>query len=177
MRPPKLAIRAAMGGLFAAAVLGMGAVSASAAPNPGPGTGGSDIQTFPTNAPDLDNNTPTYPSELMANGPQTANVPTLAWVGEEVRLVACDQKIRPLPFDVYQQAHFASDGGTEWTGDPLYHADVRRHELVEHLSEQRQAGRRSSSRPASRPPRSRKRAASRPTSSRCTPASTMSPST
>ncbi|HEX4036233.1 MAG TPA: hypothetical protein VHX66_17460 [Solirubrobacteraceae bacterium] len=49
------------------------------------------------------------------DGPQTANVPTLAWVGEDVRLVACDDTILPVPFDgQVQQAEWNTK---LWTGD------------------------------------------------------------
>ena len=55
----------------AAGVLAMGSLTAaaSAAPNPGP--------------PNTDNEA----------GPQSANIPYVAWVGEHVRLVACDPSI------------------------------------------------------------------------------------
>jgi len=118
VRPPKLAMKAALGSLVAAAILGMGAVSASAAPNPGYGTGGSTVVYG--GGPTIYNNDPSYPSELFADGPQTANVPTLAWVGEEVRLVACDRNIRTLPFEGdFQTAEFNVE---EWTGDQAFAA-------------------------------------------------------
>ncbi len=65
-----------------AAVLAIGSLSAgaSAAPNPGPG-----------------------------NGPQSANVPYVAWVGEHVRLVACDPAIN----STYQFANYAVE---DWSG-------------------------------------------------------------
>ena len=96
VRPPKLAIRAAMGALIATAILAVGAVSASAAPNPGFGTPGTQIVPSGPSPNDGANNFPfSYPFNLeaAADGPQTANVPTLAWVGEDVRLVACDNDI------------------------------------------------------------------------------------
>ncbi len=65
-----------------AAVLAIGSLSAgaSAAPNPGPG-----------------------------NGPQSANVPYVAWVGEHVRLVACDPSIN----STFQFANYAVE---DWSG-------------------------------------------------------------
>lgn len=121
MRPPKLAIRAALGALFVAAILVLGAVSASAAPNPGYGNPGATIvpaQGGTTVA--IKNPSPSYPSnnEPTENGPQTANIPTLAWVGEEVKLVACDDHILPLPFDgLYETAAFSIE---MWTGDQAF---------------------------------------------------------
>jgi len=116
-----MAIRAAFGGFIAAAILGLGAVSASAAPNPGfglPGfpvpTQGGASQTNP--GPGLN-----LPFEQTADGPQTANVPTLAWVGEDVRLVACDNDILANPLNrdgiAFQQAEWNT---LLWTGDPAY---------------------------------------------------------
>jgi hypothetical protein len=65
-----------------AAVLAIGSLSAgaSAAPNPGPG-----------------------------DGPQSANVPYVAWVGEHVRLVACD----PVINSTEQFANYAVE---DWSG-------------------------------------------------------------
>jgi len=110
-----MAIRTAIGVLFAAVILVMGAVSASAAPNPGYGTPGATV------APGVHNNHPTYTSpwnQATEDGPQTANVPTLAWVGEEVKLVACDNDILPLPYDgLYETAAFSIEN---WTGDQAF---------------------------------------------------------
>lgn len=121
MRPPKLAIKTAIGVLIAAAILVMGAVSASAAPNPGYGTPGSTIvQPQAPSTPAVINPAPSYPStnEPTEDGPQTSNVPTLAWVGEEVKLVACDDNILPLPYDgLYEQAVFSIEN---WTGDQAF---------------------------------------------------------
>jgi len=116
-----MAIRTAIGGFVAAAILGLGAVSASAAPNPGfglPGfpvpTQGGASQTNP--GPGLN-----LPFEQTADGPQTANVPTLAWVGEDVRLVACDNDILANPLNrdgiAFQQAEWNTN---LWTGDQAY---------------------------------------------------------
>jgi hypothetical protein len=65
-----------------AAVLAIGSLSAgaAAAPNPGPG-----------------------------NGPQSANVPYVAWVGEHVRLVACDPSINST-------LQFANYSVEDWSG-------------------------------------------------------------
>jgi len=121
VRPPKLAIRAALGGLFVAAILALGAVSASAAPNPGYGNHGATIvPSQGTGFPAITNPYPTYPAnnEPTENGPQTANIPTLAWVGEEVKLVACDDHILPLPFfGLYETAAFSIEN---WTGDQAF---------------------------------------------------------
>jgi hypothetical protein len=114
-----------MGGLIAAAILAVGAVSASAAPNPGLGLPTSIVPTYHLNgSPDggSDALNPSlrpasnFPFTQAVDGPQTANVPTLAWVGEDVRLVACDNNILPGPI-VFQQASFNSN---EWTGDQAY---------------------------------------------------------
>jgi len=123
VRPPKMAIRTAIGAFVAAAILGVGAVSASAAPNPGfglPGfpvpTQGGASQTNP--GPGLN-----FPFEQTADGPQTSNIPTLAWVGEDVRLVACDNDIQPNPLSrdgiAFQQAEWNTN---LWTGDQAFQA-------------------------------------------------------
>ncbi|HEY7967847.1 MAG TPA: hypothetical protein VID68_12545 [Solirubrobacteraceae bacterium] len=104
-------MKAALGSFAAAAILGLGAVSASAAPNPGEGTPGYPVVAGFSNPAPTSNN----PFEQTENGPQTANVPTLAWVGEDVRLVACDNAIEPLPFGgQFQQAEWNTN---LWTGD------------------------------------------------------------
>jgi hypothetical protein len=119
VRPPKLAIRTAVGVLAVALILVFGAISASAAPNPGPGTGTTTV--IPAMSPygAVTNNDPIYPPVFdNSDGPQTANIPTLAWVGEEVRLVACDYNIYSLPWDGdFQTASFNVE---EWTGDQAY---------------------------------------------------------
>jgi hypothetical protein len=109
-------MKAALGGLAAAAILGLGAVSASAAPNPGFGTPYSPIGgTGVSNTWPIANNVFGYSFIQDQDGPQTANVPTLAWVGEDVRLVACDDAILPVPFDgQIQQAEWNTK---LWTGD------------------------------------------------------------
>ena len=127
MRPPKLAIRTALGVLIAAAILALGAVSASAATTsgPNPGYGAPNVTIVPSvgtsgnpgYVPAVKDPAPSYPSnnEPKEDGPQTANVPTLAWVGEEVKLVACDDNILALPFDgLYETANFSVE---QWTGD------------------------------------------------------------
>jgi len=118
-----MAIRAAFGGFIAAAILGVGAISASAAPNPGFGlhnfpvpTQGGATQTNP--GPGFN-----FPFEQTADGPQTSNIPTLAWVGEDVRLVACDNDIVANPLDapgvIFQQAEWNTN---LWTGDQAFQA-------------------------------------------------------
>ena len=115
-----------MGGLITAAILALGAVSASAAPNPGYGAPGETIVhsvgTIGSTGyvGPVINPSPTYVTthEPKEDGPQTANVPTLAWVGEEVKLVACDDKILALPFDgLYETAAFSVEN---WTGDQSF---------------------------------------------------------
>ncbi len=130
MRPPKLAIRMAAGAFAVAVALGVGVAGAAAAPNPGFGTKGYTIipsVTGPPAIPAVTNNAPllNLPSpshEQAEDGPQTANVPTLAWVGEDVRLVACDDNIVANPLgrdDInFEQANWSSGTGNDlWTGD------------------------------------------------------------
>ena len=118
-----MAIKTAMMGLIVAAFLALGAVSASAAPNPGYGSPGVTIIPAVSGTPGIPavkNPAPTYTSthEPTEDGPQTANVPTLAWVGEEVKLVACDNNILALPFDgLYETAAFSIEN---WTGDQAF---------------------------------------------------------
>jgi len=121
-----MAIRAAFGGLIAAAILGVGAVGASASPNPGFGQPFAPIPVF--------NSGGTYKgAELNPgpgfnfnfaqtdDGPQSANVPTLAWVGEDVRLVACDNNIAPDPLNLAGIAFQQAEWNTNlWTGDQAY---------------------------------------------------------
>jgi hypothetical protein len=82
-----------------AAVLAMGSLTAGAfaAPNPGPPASENPNLGFANN-PD---------------GPQTANVPYVAWVGEHVRLVVCDPSINPDGFEKVQFANFAVE---DWSG-------------------------------------------------------------
>ena len=130
LRPPKLAIRMAAGAFAVAVALGVGVAGAAAAPNPGFGTKGYTIipsVTGPPAIPAVTNNAPllNLPSpshEQAEDGPQTANVPTLAWVGEDVRLVACDDNIVANPLgrdDInFEQANWSSGTGNDlWTGD------------------------------------------------------------
>ena len=128
MRPPKMAIRTAAGGIVAAAILAFGAAGASAftaplyPPNPGTnGYNGSLTTTPPSNghlvtgAKDV---YPTYNGPVTNDpndGPQTANVPTVAWAGEDVKLIACDSLISPS--GTGQTAAWTED---YWTGDQLF---------------------------------------------------------
>jgi len=117
VRPPKLALRMAAGSIAVAATLALGVAGAAAAPNPGFGTHFDVLPGLPNLSP-----TSNAPFEQAEDGPQTANVPTLAWVGEDVRLVACDDAIKPNPIDLpsidFQQANWSSGtGGDLWTGD------------------------------------------------------------
>jgi len=115
-----MAIRSAIGVFVAAAVLALGAVSASAAPNPGFGTPTYPVGLGLFNPPPLANGF-AQPIEQVEDGPQTANVPILAWVGEDVRLVACDDNILPNPLSdlgiAFQQASWHTG---LWTGDQAY---------------------------------------------------------
>jgi hypothetical protein len=119
VRPPKLALRMAAGSIAVAATLALGVAGAAAAPNPGFGTPHASLGVGA-----LTNLAPTMnqPFEQAEDGPQTANVPTLAWVGEDVRLVACDDAIAPNPLGLgsidFQQANWSSGAGNDlWTGD------------------------------------------------------------
>lgn len=73
---------------LASAVLGILSAGALAAPNPGPPLTGN---------PD---------------GPQTANIPYVAWAGEHVRLVACDPAIEPSQ----QNTQFVNYQIEDWSG-------------------------------------------------------------
>jgi hypothetical protein len=53
----------------------------------------------------------------VTDGPQTANVPTLAWAGEAVKLVACDPAIVPGGSAVNPLAQTAVFTTENWTGD------------------------------------------------------------
>jgi hypothetical protein len=114
VRPPTLAIRMAAGGLAVAATLALGVAGASAAPNPGPGFKG----TLPSAPGLITGASDVYPNGGHGNvtdGPQTANVPYLAWAGEAVRLVACDSAISPGGNPTPGQT--ASWSTENWTGD------------------------------------------------------------
>ncbi len=106
MRPPKLAIRMAAGGIAVAATLALGVAGASAAPNPGPGYSGA-LAPATGLLPGAHDVSPNV--SAVVDGPQTANVPTLAWAGEAVSLVACDTNI--FPAQRRQPPH--PDGGLE----------------------------------------------------------------
>ena len=115
MRPPKLAIRMAAGGIAVAATLALGVAGASAAPNPGPGYSGALAHGTGPAAPAPTDVSPNV--SAVVDGPQTANVPTLAWAGEAVRLVACDPYIFPgskANDTPYQTAEWSTEN---WTGD------------------------------------------------------------
>jgi hypothetical protein len=129
VRPPKLAIRMAAGGIAVAAALALGVAGASAqtpaqlAPNPGVGYYGSLLGTpyGATGADDVYPSTDYSTTGSLDDGPQTANVPTLAWAGEAVKLVACDTYITPgagaisnLQTALTQTAVFSTEN---WTGD------------------------------------------------------------
>ena len=89
----------------AAAMLALGSLAAGAfaAPDPGP------TLTHPG----------TGEGETITDGPQTANIPVLAWNGEQVRLVACDRNIGPAYWDSYDEGRIETANYTteEWTGD------------------------------------------------------------
>jgi hypothetical protein len=108
----------AAGGIAVAATLALGVAGASAQPNPGPGdVGGALNSSAPGLLHGASDNTPNVTA--VADGPQTANVPTLAWAGEAVKLVACDTKITPgtvalANSPLTQTAVFSTEN---WTGD------------------------------------------------------------
>jgi len=121
-----MAIRAAFGGFIAAAILGVGAVGASAAPNPGFGLPHAPVPVFNSTGGYVTSETNPGPGfnwnfAQTDDGPQSANVPTLAWVGEDVRLVACDNNIAANPLNragiAFQQAEWNTN---LWTGDQAY---------------------------------------------------------
>jgi hypothetical protein len=123
VRPPKLALRTAAGGLVVAATLALGVAGAAAAPDPGFGSHGTGIDlyngsSYVTSVSNPNPITTHLPFAATEDGSQTANVPTLAWVGEDVRLVACDDSILANPLRdgsiPFQEAHFNVN---EWTGD------------------------------------------------------------
>jgi len=92
MRPlDKRKLLAGFASAAGAAVLALASLTAGAvaAPNPGP------------------------PQNSNPDGPQTANVPYVAWVGEHVRLVVCDPSINPDGFENIQFANFAVE---DWSG-------------------------------------------------------------
>jgi hypothetical protein len=101
--------------------MALGVAGASAAtvsgPNPGLGNPGLISPSTAGLITGATNTTPKYGSALNVDGSQTANVPILAWVGENVRLTACDPNIYP---GVNSGAHpiQTADWSTElWTGD------------------------------------------------------------
>jgi hypothetical protein len=121
-----MAIRTAAGGLVAAAILAFGAAGASAftAPlyPPNPGTNGyNGALATPSNGHVVTGAKDVYPTyngpatNDPNDGPQTANVPTLAWAGEDVKLVACDSIISPT--GAGQSAAWTED---YWTGDQFF---------------------------------------------------------
>jgi hypothetical protein len=106
----------AAGGIAVAAALALGVAGASAqtpaqlAPNPGVGYNGTLPGTPETSQDEYPSPTP------VIDGPQTANVPTLAWAGEAVKLVACGPRIYPgygLPPGL-ETANWSTEN---WTGD------------------------------------------------------------
>jgi hypothetical protein len=76
----------------AALALGLLAPGALAAPNPGP------------------------PLTTNPDGPQTSNIPYVAWVGEHVRLVACDPSISPTIDEDEPAQQFATFSTEDWSG-------------------------------------------------------------
>jgi hypothetical protein len=104
MRPLiKRKLTTALSAAVGAAVLAMGTLAAGAlaAPNPGP------------------------PKTENPDGPQTANVPYVAWIGEHVRLVACDPSInsndviglvRRKGEEIYDPIQFANFAVEDWSG-------------------------------------------------------------
>jgi hypothetical protein len=79
--------------LLAMSVLTVGAL---AAPNPGPPLTNSSGE------------------ELNQDGPQTSNIPYVAWVGENVRLVVCDKEIQPG--EAGTKLQFATFSTEDWSG-------------------------------------------------------------
>jgi len=120
----------AAGAIAVAGTLALGVAGAAAAPNPGFGTNYTVLpaQSAITGPPMIpatpaihNDSVLTPPFEQAEDGPQTANVPTLEWVGEDVRLVACDDAILPDPLGRFgtdeEQASWTSGGaGNIWTG-------------------------------------------------------------
>jgi hypothetical protein len=104
----------AAGGIAVAVTLALGVAGASAQPNPGPGdVGGALNSSAPGLLHGASDNTPNVAS--VTDGPQTANVPTLAWAGEAVKLVACDTNIYlPESSEATQTADWSTEN---WTGD------------------------------------------------------------
>jgi hypothetical protein len=123
----------AAGGIAVAATLALGVAGASAAtpaqlaPNPGYGYSGPLVGATGGvgSANDVSPSVPAVEdygqSGSPSDGPQTANVPYLAWAGEDVRLVACDDKISngsnaQPPYDL-ETADWSNEN---WTGDQFY---------------------------------------------------------
>jgi hypothetical protein len=112
----------AAGSIAVAATLALGVAGAAAAPNPGFGTNFPVLAGVNNVSPLFTDVSAVLPIEQAEDGPQTANVPTLAWVGEDVRLVACDDAIAANPLGLnsidLQQANWSSGAGNDlWTGD------------------------------------------------------------
>lgn len=99
MRPPtSRRVLTGLTSVIGAAALAMSLLTAAAvaAPDPGP--------------------TPSNSFGRLTDGPQTANIPVLAWVGEQVRLVACDPNIGPA-FTINYGNETANYRVEEWTGN------------------------------------------------------------
>ena len=112
----------AAGSIAVAATLALGVAGAAAAPNPGFGTNFPVLAGVNNVSPLFTDVSAVLPLEQAEDGPQTANIPTLAWVGEDVRLVACDDAIAANPLGLnsidLQQANWSSGSGNDlWTGD------------------------------------------------------------
>jgi hypothetical protein len=76
----------------ASLVMGILAAPAMAAPDPGP---------------------PLNTNSAAHDGPQTANIPYVAWIGEHVRLVVCDPSIKP------EGSQWVNFQGEDWSGYPF----------------------------------------------------------
>ena len=105
MRPLRLSKRKLVAGLASAtgaAVLALGSLTAGAfaAPNPGPPASENTSLGFQNNV----------------DGPQSANVPYVAWVGEHVRLVVCDPSINSNDHigDLTRDSEFIGPDGLQY---------------------------------------------------------------
>lgn len=76
--------------ILALAAIGMFAASAVASPDPGP------------------------PTSTNPDGPQTANIPYVAWIGEHVRLTVCDPAIATKP--AAGEGQFSTFAVEDWSG-------------------------------------------------------------
>ena len=95
MRPlNKIKLFAGLVSAVGAAVLALGVLTAgaAAAPNPGP------------------------PLTTNPDGPQSANIPYVAWVGEHVRLVACDPSINASNDNQSTKRQFSTFSTEDWSG-------------------------------------------------------------